>query len=189
MQVMINYCFIVKNINGLEGRISTSKMEHFKKSDTVLAEDSEVFFDENSMSLPPQDTVLVQESQDLIDENSMSFPPQDTVFASGEALPSTSFPFICPSCPVAPQETIELCANSLELATTDPQEGTSGIIYVKHSSSSASADTSDDDLTPDLDLGTIFSNDITDKNEHSKNHAEIKKIPCSNWTKKMCIKY
>ena len=90
-------------------------------------------------------------------------------------------------CPVAPQETIELSANSLELATTDPEEGTSGIMYVKHSSSSASADTSDDDLTPDLDLGTIFSNYKTDKNEHSKNLGEIKKSPCSNWTRKRVL--
>ena len=87
MQVMINYCFIVKNINGLERRISTIKMEHFRKSDTysvyfngktVLAQDSEDLFRENSMYLPPQDTVLLQEFQDLIDTNSMSLPTQDT---------------------------------------------------------------------------------------------------------------
>ena len=76
MQVMINYCFIVKNTIGLDRRISTIKMEPFRKTDTysvyfngktVLAQDSEDLFRENSMYLPPQDTVLVQESQDLID--------------------------------------------------------------------------------------------------------------------------
>ena len=76
---MINYCFIVKNINGLERRISTIKMEHFRKSDTYS-----VYFNGK--------TVLAQDSEDLFGENSMS---------------------------LAPQETIDLCANSLEVPTVD----------------------------------------------------------------------
>ena len=146
---MINYCFIVKNINGLERRISTIKMEHFRKSDTYS-----VYFNGK--------TVLAQDSEDLFGENSMS---------------------------LAPQETIDLCANSLEVPTTDPQEGPNCKKlrltcedYLKDSTTSASAETSDEDITPDLDLATVFSNYKNDKNEHSKNHEEVKKSPCYNWT-------
>ena len=129
MQVLINYCFIVKNTIGLDTRISTIKMERITKSytypvylngRTVLAQDSEDLFPENSIILPPQDTVVVQESQDFIDTNCMSFQSQDIVVQESQELIDTN----CMSLP--PQETIELSANSLELVTTDPLEGTSG---------------------------------------------------------------
>ena len=64
-------------------------------------------------------TVLAQDSEDLFGENSMS---------------------------LAPQETIDLCANSLEVPTTDPQEGPSSKKlrltcedYLKDSTTSTSA--------------------------------------------------
>ena len=79
------YCFNVKNINELERCISTIKMEHFRKSDIYS-----VYFNGK--------TVLAQDAEDLFGENSMS---------------------------LVPQQTIDLCANPLEVPTTDPQEGPS----------------------------------------------------------------
>ena len=112
-------------------------MENFRKIDTYS-----VYFNGK--------TVLAQDSEDLFGENSLS---------------------------LAPQETIDLCANSLEVPTTDPQEGPSCRKmrltceeYFKDSTTSTSAETSDEDITPDLDLTTISSYHKTDKNELSKNH-------------------
>ena len=53
--------------------------------------------------------------------------------------------------------------------------------YLKDSTTSTSAETSDEDITLDLDLTTISSYYKTDENELSKNHEEVKKT-CYNWT-------
>merc|ERR1712121_309009 len=95
---MINYCLIVKDITGLPVRLETSTMEQYKMCDTVLAEDTDDVFNDNSIYYPTPDTISVPESQDLFTEDS--------------------------NMSVEAQETIDLCTNSSALTETDPLEGT-----------------------------------------------------------------
>ena len=75
-------------------------MEPSKMCDTVLAEDTDDFFDDNSIYFATPDTVCVAESQDLFAE--------DTNMS------------------VEAQQTIDVCANSSAVTQTDPFEGPSG---------------------------------------------------------------
>ena len=103
-------------------------------------------------------TFLAQDSDDLFADNSHS---------------------------LLPQQTQDFCANSLEGPTTDPQEGPSCKKirinceeYLKDSSTSD--ESSDDDVTPDLDFTTTSRCHKTDINELSNNPEEVKKTFC-NW--------
>ena len=122
---MINYCYIVKNIAAVSTRVQSTKMDPSKKSNTVLAADTDDLVDENRVYFANLDALCVAESEDLFAEDShMSLEAQHTIDVSENSsavretdpLQGTTSQYMS----LAANQTIDLCTE------TDPLEGSSG---------------------------------------------------------------
>ena len=111
---MINYCYIVKNIAAVSTRVQSTKMDPSKKSNTVLAADTDDLVDENRVQFANLDALCVAESEDLFAEDShMSLEAQHTIDVSENSsavretdpLQGTSSQYMS----LAANQTIDLC--------------------------------------------------------------------------------